>query len=248
MPFTIIHSGRDSSAGPLRRGGSGSWDDRVVSVDKLISPARTAIRAGDAATARRLLEGADRGEPSVTEALAQVSYLELDFPGAIESWEAAYAGYRRAGDRIGAVRVARTLAGMYYQVIGDGAVGGGWMARARTLATDTMTPEAGWVALNSGMFEGDRERKEEQFRTALAIARQYDDRDLELSTLSYLGASLVHGDRVEEGMVMLDEALAAVAGGEVDDFVVLEEIFCQLFSACEHAHDVGPGRPMDPHW
>jgi DNA-binding NarL/FixJ family response regulator len=29
-----------------------------------------------------------------------------------------------------------------------------------------------------------------------------------------------------------------VAGSEVDDFFVLEEIFCQLFSACEHAHDV----------
>src|SRR3954454_20916570 len=26
--------------------------------------------------------------------------------------------------------------------------------------------------------------------------------------------------------------------GEVDDFLVLEEVFCQLFSACEHAHDV----------
>ena len=39
-------------------------------------------------------------------------------------------------------------------------------------------------------------------------------------------------------MALLDEALAAVAGGEVEEFVVVEEIFCQLFSACEHAHDV----------
>lgn len=39
-------------------------------------------------------------------------------------------------------------------------------------------------------------------------------------------------------MVLLDEALAAVVGSEVDDFCVLEEIFCQLFAACEHAHDV----------
>ena len=57
--------------------------------------------------------------------------------------------------------------------------------------------------------------------------------------LAYLGANLVHGDRHEEGMILLDESLAAVAGSEVDDFCVLEEIFCQLFSACEHAHDVG---------
>ena len=56
--------------------------------------------------------------------------------------------------------------------------------------------------------------------------------------MAYLGASLVHDDRVEEGMLLLDEALAAVAGGEVEDFIVVEEIFCQLFSACERAQDV----------
>ena len=38
--------------------------------------------------------------------------------------------------------------------------------------------------------------------------------------------------------MLLDEALAAVAGSDVDDFLILQEIFCQLFAACEHAHDV----------
>jgi len=71
------------------------------------------------------------------------------------------------------------------------------------------------------------------------IVEAHDDTDLEFVSLAYLGASLVHDDRREEGMMMLDEALAAVAGSEVEDFCVLEEIFCQLFSACEYAHDVG---------
>ena len=39
-------------------------------------------------------------------------------------------------------------------------------------------------------------------------------------------------------MLLLDEALAAVSGDEVDDFMVLQEVFCQLFAACERAHDV----------
>jgi DNA-binding NarL/FixJ family response regulator len=204
----------------------------------VLGEARAALKRGDAATARRVLEGADPTDAGVVEALAQASYLELDFARAIELWEMCYPAYRRAGDLAGAVRVARTLAGMYFQIVGDGAVGAGWMARARTLLGDSKTAEAGWVALNSGMFEGDRRQKEDLYRHALAVARQFDDRDLELTTLSYLGASLVHADRTEEGMVLLDEALAAVAGGEVDDFCVLEEIFCQLFSACERAHDV----------
>jgi DNA-binding NarL/FixJ family response regulator len=39
-------------------------------------------------------------------------------------------------------------------------------------------------------------------------------------------------------MTFLDEALAAVAGRDVDDFCVLQEIFCQLFAACERAQDI----------
>jgi DNA-binding CsgD family transcriptional regulator len=116
---------------------------------------------------------------------------------------------------------------------------GGWLARARTLLADAGdTSEAGWVALNVGMFEPDRARKEAQFRTALDAARRFGDTELEVATLASLGASLVHADRVDEGMLLLDEALAAVAGREVDNFQVVEETFCQLFSACEHAHDV----------
>jgi DNA-binding NarL/FixJ family response regulator len=200
--------------------------------------ARAAIKLGDAATARRVLEAVDPVDAAAREALAQVCYLELDFPGAIEGWEAAYPGYHAAGDAVGALRVARTLAYLYVSVVGDDAVAGGWLARARTLLAGRDGLDAGWVALNAGMFDGDRAAKDASFRAALALARRYDDRDLELTALGYLGASLVHDDRTEEGMVLLDEALAALAGGEVDDFLVLEEVFCQLFSACEHAHDV----------
>jgi DNA-binding CsgD family transcriptional regulator len=220
-----------------------SWDDRrvTVSVQELVAEGRAALRAGDAAGARRVLEGAPREPPcaDVTECLARAAYLELDFTLAIQGWERAYAAHRDGGDRVGAVRVARTLAYMYGSFVGDGAVMSGWLARAQTLlGGEAETAEAGWVALNRGMFEGERAQKEERFREALELARRFDDSDLEFVTLAYLGASLVHADRTEEGMVLLDEALAAVAGSDVDDFCILQEIFCQLFAACEHAHDV----------
>ncbi len=174
------------------------------------------------------------------EGLARASYIEMNFPDAIEQWERAYAAHREAGDHVGAVRVARTVAYMYLAIVGDWAVGSGWLTRAKTLLGDsTDSPEHGWVSLNRGMFEGDRVRKEERYRDALVAGRALGDTDLEFLALAYLGASLVHSDRAEEGMMLLDEALAAVAGSDVDDFCVLEEIFCQLFSACEYAHDVG---------
>jgi DNA-binding NarL/FixJ family response regulator len=211
------------------------------SVEALLDAGRAALRAGDAAGARRALERAFAISPSgeVLDGLARAAYLELDFPRAIEDWERAYAAYRSAGDQMGAIRVARTLSGIYFAIVGDHAVSGGWLARAQTLLADAGdSAEAGWVALNLGMFEGDRVRKERRFRQALAAARRFGDTDLELVALAYLGASLVHADRIEEGMPLLDEALAAVAGSEVDDFSVLEEVFCQLFAACEHAQDV----------
>ncbi len=214
----------------------------TLPVSELIVEGRAALRRADATAARRAFEAALAESPTgdVIEGLARASYLEMKFPAAIEGWERAYAAHREAGDQIGAVRVARTLGYMYLSIVGDPAVGSGWLARAQTLLDSTgESPERGWVALNLGMFEGDRARKEARFREALATARVHGDTDLEFVALAYLGASLVHSDRTEEGMMLLDESLAAVAGSDVDDFCVLEEIFCQLFSACEHAHDVG---------
>jgi DNA-binding CsgD family transcriptional regulator len=200
-----------------------------------------ALRVGDAAAARAVFEPAHADAPSgeTYEGLARTSYLEFDFRRAIDLWERGYAAYRDAGDNVRAVRVARTLAGMYGTIVGDGAVSAGWMSRALTLLAGAPdAAEAGWVALNNGMFEPDRARKEQCFGEALAAGRSVGDMDLEFAALAYLGASLVHGDRIEEGMILLDEALAAVAGGDVDDVSAVEEIFCQLFAACEHANDV----------
>ena len=211
-------------------------------VGALIDEGRAALRVGDGAGARLAFERALTECPTtgeVLEGLARAAYLELDFPRAIEDWERAYAVYREACDPVGAVRVARQVAYMYGAVMGDGAVMNGWIARAQTLLSEAgESAETGWVSLNLGMFEGDRALREEHLRSALEVARNFGDRDLEFVSLAYLGASIVHDDRTDEGMALLDEALAAVAGSEVDDFSILEEIFCQLFSACEHAHDV----------
>ena len=213
--------------------------DRTVDVADAVEQGRAALLVGDAAAARAVLESAPP-TPAVLEGLAAASYVLFDYPRAIEEQERAYAGFRRAGNGADAARIARTLGYLYGTTAGDWAVANGWIARAKTLLEDhPESSERGWVALTEGMFEERRARKEEAYLTAVEIGRQTGDTDLTFATLSYLGASLVHDDRVEEGMALLDEALAAVAGGDVEDFIIVEEIFCQMFSACEHAHDVG---------
>ncbi|HKE63378.1 MAG TPA: LuxR C-terminal-related transcriptional regulator [Micromonosporaceae bacterium] len=179
------------------------------------------------------------GAAAAMEAEARARYFDSDFPAALAAWERAYAACRSQGDAAGAARMARTLGGMHGQISGDMAVMSGWLARAKTLLGNADdSAEAGWVSLNCGMFEADRARKHALLHDAIDVGRRCGDTDLEFTALAYLGASLVHEDRTEDGMTLLDEALAAVAGDEVDDVCAVEEIFCQLFSACEHAHDV----------
>jgi tetratricopeptide (TPR) repeat protein len=225
---------------------------------ELVDEGHAALRVGDGAGARRAFERALVECPPTGEVLgglARAAYLELDFPRAIEHWERAYAAYREAGDPVGAVRVARQIAYMYGAVLGDGAVMNGWIARAQTLLPEAgESAEAGWISLNLGMFEGNRALREEHLRSALEIARRFGDRDLEFVSLAYLGASIVHDDRTDEGMALLDEALAAVAGSEVDDFSILEEIFCHTMSlaptngsgSATRSHSVGTFQPSPP--
>jgi DNA-binding CsgD family transcriptional regulator len=179
------------------------------------------------------------GDGAALEAEARMRYLDRDFTAAIATWERAYAAYRTEDDAVGAVRMARTLAGMHGQINGDFALMSGWLARAQTLLSAAPdSAESGWVALNRGMFDTDRTRRHQFFHQALDAARIHRDANLEFTTLAYLGASLVHEDHAADGMSLLDEALAAVSGDEVDDVCAIEEIFCQLFSACEYARDV----------
>lgn len=216
-------------------------DDVPALVEQDLNDGRAALRRGDAAAARVAFQRAATHEASaeVVDGLAHAAFQLLDLDEAMDRWHEAYALYRAAGNGVGAARAARNVACLHGTYAGDWAVASGWLARAqRQVPPDDESAEAGWVALTAGMFDPDRERKNLLFGQALEVARARSDGDLLFTAQAYLGASLVHAQRTEEGMVLLDEALAAVAGGEVDDQIAVEEIFCQLFSACEHAHDL----------
>jgi DNA-binding NarL/FixJ family response regulator len=195
------------------------------------------MRAGEFASVHAV--DVQVGSGAELEAAARAQYRERDFRSALATWERAYAAYQAESDAIGAMRMARTLAGLHGHITGDAALMNGWLGRARTLfAATPISSEAGWIALNSAMFESDRAHRNELLREGLEAGRRCHDTNLEFAALAYLGASLVHGDATEDGMALLDEALAAVVGDDVDDVCAIEEIFCQMFAACEYAHDV----------
>ena len=187
-------SAPDEATGRMKQTGCGGWAARhgrpwnnpgmTARLEELVAEGRAALRAGDAAGARRALEQAvgASGVGDVIEGLARASYLELDYVTAIDGWERAYAAHRDAGDHVGAVRVARSLAYMYWRssaTVRSSAAG--WLARADAARRhDRVDGGAAGSRSTSRMFEGDRARKEERLpRGARASPGSFGDTDLE---------------------------------------------------------------------
>jgi len=208
----------------------------------LIEEGMAALRDGDAAAARRAFElalaEAQSGE--VLERLAEALYLEREYVTSAAHYERAYAAYRRERQNLAAGRAARAAAWITGNILGDWAVRNGWLARARTILEEAGEgrPEHGWVLIIRAFSEPDAQVRETLLREAIAIGRRFGDPDIEFLALAYLGGVLVMTDRVEEGMVLGDEALAALCAGELTELASVDEIFCGLFWACELVNDV----------
>ncbi len=208
----------------------------------LIDKGVAALRAGDAATARRVFElaVAESESGAALEGLAEVLYLGQEYAAAAAHYERAYTAYRREGNSMAAGRTARAVAWISGNVLGDWAVQSGWLARARTILSEAADdrPERGWVLIIDAYSEPDAQVREQLLHEAIAIGRRCGDPDLEFDALTYLGGLLIMTDRVEEGLTLCDEGLAAACAGELTDIAVLDSIFCGFFWACELVNDV----------
>jgi DNA-binding CsgD family transcriptional regulator len=208
----------------------------------LIDQGWAALRDGDAAAARlafgsALAEGTS-GE--ALEGLAEALYLERQYAAAATHYERAYAAYRREGRSMAAGRAARAVAWISGNVLGDWAVQSGWFGRARTILEEAGAdrPERGWVLLIRAYAEPDVRVRETLLGDAIAVGRRFGDPDVEFEALSYLGGVYLMTDRVEAGLVLFDEALAAICAGELREVATEDSIMCGLFWACELVNDV----------
>ena len=162
-----------------------------------------------------------------------------DHAQAIELKERAFAEYERRGLRAQAAELARWLAFLHVSVHGNVAAANGWMARAESVLEGVEESAAhGWLVLDRAPWSSDASEREQLATAAIAIARRYGDRDLEFDAMALLGEAYVASGRVIEGMTLLDQAMAAVASGEVVGVGPAGEIYCRLLSACERATDV----------
>jgi DNA-binding NarL/FixJ family response regulator len=210
-------------------------------VDRVLRDGWDALAAADWPAARAVFEGAleedETGE--ALDGLSQALHFQREYEAAINVKERAFAAYRSEGRPADAADTARWLAFLHGTYHGNYAVASGWMGRARSLLEDVEECAShGWLVLDGAVFTGDSKEREQCAASALTIAKRFGDADLEFDALALLGETYVASGRVAEGMKLLDEAMTAVAGGEVVAHGVVGEICCRLLSACEHATDV----------
>ena len=207
-----------------------------------LSSGREALAAADWEKARLCFEqaGEHLGKTAeVLDGLSQAAHFQGEYDRAIALKERAFAAYRRRGKRVEAAELARWLAFLNGTVHGNMAAASGWMARAESLLEGVEECAAhGWLTLNRAPFSDDTAERERLATAALAIAQRFGDADLEFDAMALLGQAQVASGRVDEGMRLLDEAMAAVSGGEVVGIGPIGDIYCRLLSACEHTADV----------
>ncbi len=192
---------------------------------------------GAGAAARRAVEG----EPgSALEAQGEALYLEREYAAAATCYERAYIAYRRERQFLPAGRAARTVSWITGNVLGDWAVQSGWLGRARSVLAEVGedSPEHGWALILQAFAEPDPVAREVLLRDAIAIGRRLGDPDVEFEAIVCLGGVFLMAGRVEEGLVLIDEALAAACAGELAEIATVDSIFCLFFWACELVNDV----------
>ncbi|MCW2632646.1 MAG: hypothetical protein JWR88_1608 [Pseudonocardia sp.] len=207
----------------------------------LLADGRAALDRADWPSARRSFQVASHRQetPQALDGLAQALFFQGEYGASIEARERAFELFRVAGDDVKAASCARFVAFLYGAVYGNGAGSGGWLARARSLIEATGdSPERARIELTQANIATDPAVRERHLGAAEEIAGRAGDTDILFDVMSQRGLHLVLQGSVDEGMALLDEALAAVAGGEVHDLIAVGSMYCKMLHACEVTSDV----------
>jgi len=201
------------------------------------------LQAGRWSDARAAFEDALRKDasPNLLSGLAETLWWLGDIKGSISHYQRAYAGYRELGDSESAAWTALALCLTYKCFLGNEAAASGWLARAET-ASRGGDPASiqGWLWSMRGYLaiDHDLQLASELLEKALDYAAESSDRDLELVALADLGVVRTKLGSVEDGLRLVDEAMAGVSAGEHKRRDTLVFVCCIMLTACDLASDL----------
>ena len=180
----------------------------------------------------------DPDDPRALDGLGMALFWLGDWRGARTARERAYVEHRRRADACRAADAALYVA-TDHRIAGEQAAWAGWLTRGeRCLEGVGLCAERGTIELERAKTAQEPDLAEEHARRALEIARELRHADLEISALSQLGLAFVDAGRWEEGMALLDEAMAVAMGGEARDAFAIGDTCCQMLVACDQIADL----------
>jgi class 3 adenylate cyclase len=210
--------------------------------DELIEAGRDALQRHQWQDAYDALSEADRQSSLAgadLELLAWAAYWSAHPDETVEAVERAYGAYLKEGNRSKAAMMAFRVAeqhGMRMAI----PQAQGWAAKAERLAQENPEwPVHGWLEWMRGLmawFQGDFEGAIGNYDRALEFASRSGDRNLQGMSLHDKGHSLCLLGRVPEGTALMDEAMVAVVGGELDPEAA-GYVYCGMIGACSKLGD-----------
>ena len=153
--------------------------------------------------------------------------------------ERAHHAHLEAGETRRAVRCAFWV-GINLALRGEMGPAGGWLGRAQRILGEEDSVERGYLLMPL-VFQheagGDFEAAAAVAADAAAIADRFDDREGFALAIQAHGFMLIKAGRVKEGLALLDEAMATVAGGKLSP-IATGIVYCGVILACQEAYEV----------
>lgn len=176
---------------------------------------------------------ADEAEGVRQLELADAALAGFDARTAATHLSAAIRAFTAASRHRQAALACVRLGGLFGDFLGNPTAARAWYVRAtRMIENEPPCIEQGWVAVASlGCDVDDPGLLLANAGLALDRARQFGDVNLETKALADGGLALVQAGRIDEGMRMLDEAMA-LASGPADDEETAGKSVCSFLTAC----------------
>jgi len=206
-----------------------------------VAAGRLALRDGRWADARDAFDAAltQRESAEALAGLGEALWWLCEAKPSVRHRERAFVLLRRSGDVTAAGRMAVDLAISYVVNLGNEPAARGWLARAERV-TAALEPNTlqGWLWLLRAFLSGHHEKACRLLKLAIEFARTSEDADLELVALADLGLAMVVVGEVDDGLALLDEAMAATLAGEYHRLDTVVFASCDMLVGCSLAGDL----------
>lgn len=221
-----------------------AYDSRVVdTLDDRLEAGREALARHAWQDAYKVLSEADQAGDLPGEGLkmlAQSAWWSGQPEVVLEVAERAYRAFLTEGNRSAAATMAFELAQQHLTRLAVPMVGG-WLAQAeRLVADDPDAPVHGYLAWMRGfmslLMKGDPDVAIAHLDKALDIASRTGNRNVHALSLHNKGMTLCGLGRFTEGLALMDEAMVAVVGGELDPFPT-GQVYCGMIASCSERAD-----------